>query len=104
GQPATTVPNERPQAAPGEPFNHQLALLINEFGTALTGNAENLNAAILRGAPALRELKKTLDVLGQQNTVIRDLNANSDAIIQRLTDRREDVVNFIREAGDTAQI
>ena len=102
-QTTITVPNDLVQNTLREPFNKQLGLLINEFGTALTGNAENLNTAILRGAPALRELKKTLDVLGQQNTVIRDLNANSDAIIQRLNDRREDVVNFIREAGDTAE-
>jgi len=40
------------------PYNQRLQLLINEFGTALTGNSENLNAAILRGAPALRQLKQ----------------------------------------------
>jgi hypothetical protein len=103
-QTTITVPNDLVQNTLREPFNHQLALLINQFGTALTGNAENLNAAILRGAPALRELKKALDVLGSQNTIIRDLNANSDTIIQGLTDRREDVVRFIKEAGDTAEI
>ena len=32
----------------------RLQLLINEFGTALVGNAENLNAAIRSGAPALQ--------------------------------------------------
>jgi ABC-type transporter Mla subunit MlaD len=101
-QTTITVPNDLVQNTLREPFNRQLALIINEFGTALTGNAENLNSAILRGAPALQELKKTLDTLGQQNTVIRDLNANSDAIVQQLTNRREDVVRFIKEAGDTA--
>ena len=41
-----------------EPFKRRLQLIINEFGTALVGNAENLNAAIRSGAPALRELRR----------------------------------------------
>ncbi|MFN2612430.1 MAG: MlaD family protein [Solirubrobacterales bacterium] len=101
-QTTLTVPNDLVQNTLREPFKRRLQLLINEFGTALTGNAENLNAAILRGAPALRQLKQTLDILAQQNTVVRDLNANSDAIIAQLNARREDVVHFINEANDTA--
>ena len=34
-----------------QPFNQRLRILINEFGTALAGNGDNLNAAIERGAP-----------------------------------------------------
>jgi ABC-type transporter Mla subunit MlaD len=85
-----------------EPFKRRLQLIINEFGTALAGNSENLNAAIRRGAPALRQLDQALKILADQNTIIRDLNANSDRIFARLADRREDVVKFIREARDTA--
>src|SRR5918997_4163195 len=85
-----------------EPFKRRLQLLINEFGTALAGNAENLNAAIRRGAPALRQLEEVLDILGDHNRIIRDLNENSDRVISRLADRRHDVVRFIKEAGDTA--
>ena len=85
-----------------EPFKRRLQLIINEFGTALAGNAENLNAAIRRGAPALRQLDQALNILADQNTIIRDLNANSDRIFARLAERREDVVKFIREARDTA--
>ncbi len=103
-QTTTTVPNDLVNNTLREPFKRGLQLLINEFGTALTGNAENLNAAILRGAPALRELKQVTDVLANQNTTIAELNANSDQIISRLTERREDVVRFIDEAEDTARI
>jgi phospholipid/cholesterol/gamma-HCH transport system substrate-binding protein len=101
-QTTLTVPNDLVQNIFREPYKRGLQLIINEFGTALTGNAENLNAAILRGAPALRQLKQALDILAQQNTVIRDLNVNSDAIISQLNNRREDVVRFINEANDTA--
>jgi ABC-type transporter Mla subunit MlaD len=97
-----TVQNDLVQDTLREPFKRRLQLLINEFGTALAGNPHNLNEAIRLGAPALRDTEKVLRVLGNQNRIIRDLNVDSDAIISRLTERREDVVRFIEEARDTA--
>jgi ABC-type transporter Mla subunit MlaD len=85
-----------------EPFKDRLALLINEFGTALAGNPENLNEAIRLGAPALDDLHAALRLLGRQNTVIRDLNVDSDEIIGKLADRRSDVAAFIDNAGEAA--
>jgi ABC-type transporter Mla subunit MlaD len=101
-QTTQTVQADLVQNTLREPFKRRLQLLINEFGTALAGNPQNLNAAIRRGAPALRQLSEALDILGDQNTIIRDLNADSDRIIGRLAERREDVVSFIKEARDTA--
>jgi ABC-type transporter Mla subunit MlaD len=85
-----------------EPFKDRLAILINEFGTALAGNPENLNEAIRLGAPALEDLHAALRLLGRQNEVIRDLNVDSDLIIGKLADRREDVAAFIENAGEAA--
>ena len=45
-----------------------------------------------------------LKILGRQNTIIAQLNADSDTIFQQLTDRREHVVDFIDEAEDTARV
>ena len=56
----TTVQPDLAQNTLREPFKDRLTLLINEFGTALDGNAENLNAAIRAGAPALQQLKQVL--------------------------------------------
>ncbi len=100
----TTVQPDLAQNTLREPFKNRLQLLINEFGTALDANAENLNAAIRSGAPALQELKQVLNILGQQNRTIAELNANADAIFARLAERREDVVDFIDNAGRTAAI
>ena len=97
-----TVQNDLVLSALRLPFRERLTLLINEFGTALAGNSENLNEAILRGAPALRETRKTFDLLAGQATTIRDLNANSDIIIGKLAERRKDVTDFINETRDTA--
>jgi ABC-type transporter Mla subunit MlaD len=100
----TTVQNDLVQNTLREPFKRRFQLLINEFGTALVGNAENLNAAIRSGAPALRELGAVLKILGRQNTIIAQLNADSDVIFERLAARREQVVDFIDEAEDTARV
>ena len=40
-----------------EPYKDRLAILINEFGTALAGNPKDLNQAIALGSPALRKLQ-----------------------------------------------
>lgn len=85
------------------PFKDRLAILINEFGTALAGNPENLNEAIRLGAPALEDLHDALKLLARQNTVIRNLNVNSDKIIGTLAKRREDVTAFIENAGAAAE-
>jgi ABC-type transporter Mla subunit MlaD len=100
----TTVQPDLAQNMLREPFRDRLTLLINEFGTALDGNAENLNAAIRAGAPALQQLKQVLNILGRQNTTIAELNANADAIFAQLANRREGVVHFIDNAGRTAAI
>src|SRR5215217_2233229 len=100
----TTVQPDLAQNTLREPFKNRLQLLINEFGTALDANAENLNAAIRSGAPALQQLKQVLNILGRQNTTIAELNSNADAIFAQLADRREDVVHFIDNAGRTAAI
>jgi virulence factor Mce-like protein len=102
-QTRTTVQNDLVQATLRQPFKERLALIINEFGTALAGNPDNLNAAIRRGAPALQALRKALEIVGRQNTIIRDLNVNSDEIIGRLAERRTDVVRFVQNANRTAQ-
>jgi phospholipid/cholesterol/gamma-HCH transport system substrate-binding protein len=100
----TTVQNDLVQNTLREPFKRRFQLIINEFGTALVGNPENLNAAIRSGAPALRELRKVLQILGRQNRIIAELNVNNDTIFQKLADRREDVVRFIDKAEDTARV
>jgi len=84
------------------PYRQRLSLLINEFGTALAGNPENLNEAIRMGAPALQDLHAALRILAQQNRTIAQLNVDSDQIIGKLEARTQDVVRFVEEAGDTA--
>jgi ABC-type transporter Mla subunit MlaD len=99
----TTVQTDLVQNTLREPFKERLALIFNEFGAALAGNPDELNAAIRRGAPALQSLRKALAILARQNTTIRDLNVNSDQIISRLAARRQDVIDFIQNANRASQ-
>lgn len=85
-------------------YRDRLSLIINEFGTALAGNAHSLNQAVRLGSPALFNLRKVLDILARQAATIRDLNVNSDRIIGQLTDNRANVIRFIQTAGRTAAI
>jgi ABC-type transporter Mla subunit MlaD len=113
GQPlddGATVPNLVTQTVQNDlvlntlrlPYRQRLSLLINEFGTALAGNPENLNEAIRMGAPALQDFHEALRILAQQNRTIAQLNVDSDQIIGKLEARSADVVRFVEEAGETA--
>jgi virulence factor Mce-like protein len=101
-QVSQTVQNDLVQDTLREPFKQRLALLINEFGTALAGNSDRLNEAIKLGAPAITQLHKITSILASQNRIIADLNLNSDKVIGQLAARRDDVVSFIQHATDTA--
>jgi virulence factor Mce-like protein len=97
-----TVQTDIVQNTLREPYVERLQLLINEFGTGLAGNADNLNEAIRLGAPALTETRKVTRILADQNRIISDLTANSDRVIGELAQSRGDVVSFIDEAEDAA--
>jgi len=103
-QVSQTVQPDLVQSTLREPYKERLGLLINEFGTALAGNSENLNEAIRLGAPALAQAQEVTGVLADQNAIIRDLNVDSERIMAELNANREDVVRFIEEARDTAEI
>ena len=98
-----TVQQDLVQNTLREPFKRRLQLIVNEFGTALAGNSERLNEAIRLGAPTLTQLQKVTSILASQNTIIRDLQADSDRVIGELAANREDVVRFVEEARDTAE-
>src|SRR3954467_10038339 len=83
------------------PYRQRLAIIINEFGTALAGRGDDLNQAIHRANPALRETDKVLAVLAGQNRVLARLAVDSDRVIAPLADNRRRVANFIVEANKT---
>jgi virulence factor Mce-like protein len=85
------------------PYRDRLRLIIGELGAGLAGRPEDLNDAIRRAHPGLRETSQTLRVLGRQTKTIRSLITDADQVIGQLEKRKTDVSRFVREAGRTAE-
>ena len=85
------------------PYAERLRIILMELGAGVASRAEDLNAAIRRGVPALRETDRVLAILADQNQVLADLVRNGDEVISALADNKEDVGRFVVEANDTAE-
>jgi ABC-type transporter Mla subunit MlaD len=85
------------------PYRTRLALLINEFGTALAGRGAELNEVIHRANPALRETDEVLKILANQNRTLAQLAVDGDRALEPLARERAHVGEFIVEANETAQ-
>jgi ABC-type transporter Mla subunit MlaD len=85
------------------PYRERLAILINEFGTALAGRGAELNEVIHRANPALRETDKVLKILADQNRTLAQLAADGDRALGPLARERARVSDFIVQANETAQ-
>jgi len=86
-----------------EPFRERFSIIINELGAAAAGNGQNLNDAIRRASPALRETDRVLGILAKQNKVLGDLVANGDTVINDLANNKHNVQRWVSEARDTAK-
>lgn len=84
------------------PYRERLAVIVNELGAAVAGNAGNLNDAIRRAVPALRETDKVLAKLARQNRTLAELTTNADKVIGDMAANRGDVKRWVQEARDTA--
>ena len=84
------------------PYRQRFAILINEFGTALAGRGDELNEAIHRANPALRETDKVLKILADQNRTLANLAVESDKVLGPLAEKRKRISHFINAANETA--
>ncbi|HEY3020571.1 MAG TPA: MlaD family protein [Solirubrobacteraceae bacterium] len=85
------------------PFRQRFAIILNEFGAGLAGNGRALNEVIRRADPALRETDKVLNILAEENRVLRDLAREGDRALAPLAERRRQVADFVDKAGSVAQ-
>jgi phospholipid/cholesterol/gamma-HCH transport system substrate-binding protein len=85
------------------PYRDRLRLIVGELGAGLAGRPQDLNAAIRRAHPGLRETSQTLRILGRQTKTIRSLIRDADRVVGQLEKRKTDVSRFVREAGRTAE-
>src|SRR3954451_14058665 len=85
------------------PQRERLSIIVSTLGAGVGGNAEQLNEAIRRASPALRETDRVLGILAQQNKVIRDLNQHADAVVGELARNKSDVVDWVDKSRNIAR-
>ena len=86
------------------PYKERLSIIVNELGAAVAGNEENLNDAVRRASPALRETNEVLKQLADQNRTLVELTENADTVVGDLDDNRKEIGRWVLEARDTAKI
>jgi ABC-type transporter Mla subunit MlaD len=103
-QTASTIPTDLVNNIMRRPYRERLRFIINELGTGLAGRPQDLQEVLRRAHPGLRETTRVLRILGNQNRVIESFIADSDTVIGELNGNRSDVVRWVQEAGDAAEI
>ena len=100
---ASTVPPDLVANIMRRPRRERLRLIINELGAAVAGNADNLNAALRRASPALRETNRVLGMLADQNQVLADLARSADEVVGELAENRTEITRWVTEARDISR-
>jgi virulence factor Mce-like protein len=103
-QTSSTIPTDLVNDIMRRPYRERLRLLITELGTGLAGRPDDLQEVLRRAHPGLRETSRVLGILGNQNRVIKDFITNSDTVVTELEKNKKDVVRWVHEAGDAAEI
>ncbi|HEX8052460.1 MAG TPA: MlaD family protein [Thermoleophilaceae bacterium] len=99
---ASTIPPDLITNIMRRPFRERFRLILGELGVGLAGRPEELNDAIRRAVPALRQTSNLLAILADHNRVIKQLVRDADRVVGKLADNKENVGRFVDEAEDTA--
>src|SRR6202011_3294906 len=100
---ASTIGIDIVQDVLREPNRQRLSIILGELGAGVAGNGQNLNDAIRRGVPALRNTDAVLKILASQNHILADLAVQADTVLHDLSNNRSDVQRFIVSAGGAAR-
>ena len=103
-QTSSTIPTDIVNDIMRRPYRERFRLIITELGTGLAGRPDDLQEVLRRAHPGLRETSKVLRILGDQNEVIKSFITDSDTVVNELEKNKKDVVRWVEEAGDTAEI
>jgi virulence factor Mce-like protein len=103
-QTSSTIPVDLVNDIMRRPYRERFRLLITELGTGLAGRPDDLQEVLKRAHPGLRETSKVLRILGDQNELIKNFITDSDTVVAELEKNKKDVVRWVKEAGDAAEI
>jgi ABC-type transporter Mla subunit MlaD len=86
-----------------ESYRERTRVIVNELGTALAANSDNLNDGIRLAVPALGDFREVTRILAGQRAELARLNEGAERVISRLAARRNDVVRAVAEGRDAAE-
>jgi phospholipid/cholesterol/gamma-HCH transport system substrate-binding protein len=85
------------------PYAQRFRLIFNELGAGLAGRGEDIEAAVRRANPALRDVDRLLGILDAQRDQLTQLAADSEQILEPLSRERAHVAGFFTNSGAAAQ-
>jgi phospholipid/cholesterol/gamma-HCH transport system substrate-binding protein len=81
------------------PYAQRFRLILNELGASLAGRGEDIEEAVKRANPALRDAGRLIEILDEQRRQLAQLAADSEQILGPFSREREHVAGFFANAG-----
>ncbi|HVY78913.1 MAG TPA: MlaD family protein [Solirubrobacterales bacterium] len=85
------------------PYAQRFRLIFNELGAGLAGRGADIEEAVKRANPALRDVDRLLGILNDQRDQLTQLAADSEQILVPLSRERAHVAGFFTNSGAAAQ-
>jgi phospholipid/cholesterol/gamma-HCH transport system substrate-binding protein len=85
------------------PYVQRFRLILNELGVGFAARGEDVEEAVKRANPLLRDTTRLLGILSQQRERLAQLNSDSEQILAALSRERTSVAGFFSNAGATAE-
>ncbi|MGH2976136.1 MAG: MlaD family protein [Solirubrobacterales bacterium] len=85
------------------PYAQRFRLIFNELGAGLAGRGADIEAAVKRANPALRDVDRLLGILNAQRDQLTKLAADSEQILRPLARERAHVAGFFVNSGAAGQ-
>jgi phospholipid/cholesterol/gamma-HCH transport system substrate-binding protein len=85
------------------PYAQRFRLIFNELGAGLAARGPDIEAAVKRANPALRDIDRLIGILRSQRNQLAQLSADSEQILAPLSRERAHVSGFFANAGTAAQ-
>jgi ABC-type transporter Mla subunit MlaD len=85
------------------PYAQRFRLILNELGAGLAGRGADIEAAVKRANPVLRNVTRLIGQLNSQRDRLVQLASDSEKILGPLSRERAHVAGFFTNAGAAAQ-
>ncbi len=84
-------------------YAQRFRLILNELGAGLAGRGEDIEEAVKRANPVLRDADRVFGILNAQRDQLAQLASDSEEILGPLSRDRASVAGFFANAGAAAQ-